>query len=151
MRTTRFALIIALLVTLSMAHTACFAAATSTIHVSATVLPWVNFNAEQHVISYRVTDEDLKRGYIDLPASVTVHLKTNVKKQVAIFVQNTGSERIAIRLAGSGRFLEDFVTINSAEYKVGEMISSSMDTRVIFSGESKEGTYTLNIPLTLEI
>ena len=38
-----------------------FAATSAKIHVSATVLPFVSFNAAQHVATYQVSSEDLRR------------------------------------------------------------------------------------------
>ena len=65
-----------------------FAATSARLQVSATVLPFVSFNASQHVTAYQVTSDDMKRGYIDLPNAITVNIKTNLNGEVPVIVDN---------------------------------------------------------------
>lgn len=125
----------------------CFAASSATLQVSATVLPFVSFHAVQHVASYRVNGDDIKRGYVDLPASVTVKVRTNLAAGVPVAFESTGEARVLIRESGRSDFAAGFFTLDTGNYRPNTPISKSYDFRVLLPSESKDGTYPLNISM----
>lgn len=89
----RKAYYIATLISAILVSNPTLAATSARLQVSATVLPFVSFNATQHVTTYQVKSDDLIRGYIDLPNSITVNVRTNLNGGVPVMVDNWGEER----------------------------------------------------------
>ena len=125
-----------------------FAATTARIQVTATILPYVNFNAAQHVATYHVGSQDLKRGYVDLPNVITVNLRTNVKGGVPVFVESMCEGRLLIKESGTGNFQESSFTLNTAGYRPNTTISKNFDSRIVLPADAREGVYTFNISMT---
>lgn len=125
-----------------------FAASSAKLTVSATVLPWINFNASQHVAAYEVRSEDLKKGYVDLPNSITVTLSTNVNREITIMVDNWGIGMIMIKESGTENFSKNSLALNIAGYGSGALISKKIDSRIMLPADAKEGVYPLAISLT---
>jgi hypothetical protein len=126
----------------------CFATVSANLHVNATVLPIVNFNAVQRITNYQVRNEDLLKGYIDLPNSITVTLRTNTNGRIPIIIDNWGIGKILIRESGTADFMETFLTVNASEYRTGEPINRNYDLRIVLPAETQEGIYPLNISMT---
>lgn len=124
-----------------------FAATSARIQVIATVLPFVSFNASQHVATYQVRSEDLRRGYVDLPNSLTVTLRTNVGSGVPVIIDNWGSGRVLVRESGTGTFADGTFVVNTAGYRAGAVISKNFDSRVVLQPDAREGVYPLTISL----
>lgn len=124
-----------------------FATTSAKIHVSATVLPYVNFNAVQNVYTYQVKSEDLQRGYVDLPDSITVNLRTNTQNGVNVMIENSGSGKVLVRERGTADFTESQITLNNAGYRRGEQISKRYDSRIILPVDAQEGTYPFAIAM----
>jgi hypothetical protein len=125
-----------------------FATTSARLHVSATVLPFVNFNASQHVAVYHVNSQDLKRGYVDLPNVITVNLRTNVKNRVPVIVDSLCGGRLLIRESGTGNFQENSFTLDTAAYRPNSLISKNYDSRIVLPADAREGVYTFNITMT---
>ncbi len=125
-----------------------FAATSASIHVSATVLPFVSFNAAQHVATYQVSSEDLRRGYVDLPNAITVNVRTNMSGGVPVFVDNWGGGRILVKESGTGNFQENSFTLNTAGYRPNSLISKHYDSRIILPADAREGVYPLTISMS---
>jgi hypothetical protein len=124
------------------------AATSARIQVTATVLPYVNFNAAQHVLTYHVNSQDLKRGYVDLPKVITVNLKTNIKGGVPVFVDSFCGGRLMIRESGTGNFKENSFTLDTAGFLPNTMISKNYDSRIMLPADAREGVYSFNITMT---
>lgn len=123
--------------------------ATSTrVQVTATVLPYVNVNAAQHVASYRVSSDDLKRGYVDLPNALTVTMRTNLHGVVPVIVDNDiRGGRFLLRESGAGSFMDGSLALNTAGHLPGAVISRNYDSRIVLPADTKEGTYPLAITM----
>jgi len=124
-----------------------FAGTSARIQVTATVLPFVRFSAVQHVASYQVNSEDIKRGYIDLPHSLTVNVSTNLNGGVPVVVDNWGSNQLLVKESGAGNFSGNSFTLNTAGYRPNTLISKNFDSRVVLPANSQEGVYPLTISM----
>lgn len=125
-----------------------FAATSAKLHVSATILPYVSFHATQDVTTYQVRNEDLLRGYVDLPSSITVTLRTNVQRGVNVIIDNGGYGKVLIKESGTGNFTDSLLTLNTAGYRPGEQISKHYDSRIVLPADALEGTYPFTIAMT---
>lgn len=124
------------------------ASSSATLQVSANVLPFVSFQAIQHVSSYRVSEEDIKRGYVDLPASMTVKVRTNLRAGVPVFFEGTAGGKVLIRESGETHFVDQSFTLDTDSYSPNTPISKRYDFRVLISGDAKDGgTYPLAISM----
>jgi hypothetical protein len=134
--------------TMLLAAVPVIAGTSAQVHVSATVLPYVNVNAAQSVATYKVNSGDLKRGYVDLPNSLTVIVKTNMNGVVSVFVDNgTGEGRLLVRESGTGTFMNGSLALNTAGHRPGDVISRNYDSRIVLPADTKEGTYALAITM----
>lgn len=144
----RSTMLLALIIVMALSGAdAAFAAPSATLQVSANVLPFVSFNAVQHVTSYQVKSDDIKRGYIDLPASMTVSVRTNMNAGVPVFFENAGGASVLIRESGRTDFIDQLFTLNTDNYRPNTPISKRYDFRVLLSADSKDGTYPLMISM----
>ena len=124
-----------------------FAGTSAKLQVTATVLPFVRFSAVQHVATYQVSSDDIKRGYIDLPHSLTVNVSTNVNGGVPVVVDNWGNNQLLVKESGTGNFSGNSFTLNTAGYRPNTLISKNFDSRVVLSANSQEGVYPLTISM----
>lgn len=141
----------ALLVGASGPATAQAGTAATAINVRANVLPWVKYDTVQHVSSYTVRREDISRGYVDIPGAVTVNIRTNVRKDVAVRAEHDQGRQLLLRASGMQGSAQSVSTIDTSGHGRGEMITQRLDARVILPSETKEGIHSLVIPLSLEI
>lgn len=149
MKALEFKLILATLIGIMTLLPAGEAAASSTlVRVSAQVMPMVILTADQHVLTYRVEKADLQRGYLDLHQAMTVHLKTNVRREITIALITAGDERIMVKESGTARFAEASITLNPERYDANEPISRQVDYRVMLNDSTAEGMHTLQVNLT---
>ena len=125
-----------------------FAATSARLQVTATVLPFVSFNVTQHVTAYQVKSEDLVRGYIDLPNSITVNVKTNLNGGVPVIVDNWGSNRLLVKESGTENFSDSSFTLNTTGFRPNTLISKNFDSRIILPADAQEGVYPLVITMT---
>jgi len=123
------------------------ASSTSTITVCANVLPWLKIRAYQHDVQYQVTENDLKQGYVDLPGSATIHIKTNANKSIGVRVSNEGPEKILVRESGAYHFSGADGTLIIAQPQRGTKITKNLDFRLILPKGAKGGTYSLNVAI----
>lgn len=118
------------------------------IQVSATILPYVNFNAIQHVATYHVGSEELKRGFVELPNAITVNVRTNVSGGVPVIVDNWGVGSILVKESGTMNFQGGSFTLATAGYRPNSPISKNFDSRIVLPADAREGVYPLNITMT---
>ncbi|MFZ3208872.1 MAG: hypothetical protein WA140_08555 [Geobacteraceae bacterium] len=142
-------LILTMSATIPMLPTPCNAATGSArLQVGATVLPFLSFNAAQHVTSYNVRSEDILRGYIDLSHSMTVNIRTNLNGVVPVMIENWGEGKVLVKESGTGNFTDSSFILNTSGNKTGTMISKNYDSRIILPPDAREGVYTLSISMT---
>lgn len=149
MRTLKVSL--AILVAIILFNSPCQAASSAVMQVSATIRPWVVFNAAQHIYSYNVTSDDLQRGYVDVVGSITLDVKTNIKKEISVIFASETGERILFKESGEGSFFESEYTMHPDTHRPGELISKKIDSRILLANNAKEGIYELNISMSPEI
>lgn len=137
-------LAILIVLTVSSAQYA-FAASSATLQVSANILPFVSIQAVQHVATYRVDKMDIDRGYLDLPGSMTVNLRTNVTTGVPVVFDTSDGARVLIRERGRNDFAEGRFTVVTGDVRPNTPISKTFDFRVIIPGGTRDGLYPLAI------
>lgn len=137
----------ALLIAILLGASPSFAATSAKLHVTATVLPFVSFNAIQNVTTYQVNSEDIKRGYIDLPNAVTVNVRTNLNAGIPVMLESLGENRVLISESGRAAFVDSIFTLNTAGYRPNAPISKSYDSRIVLSADAKDGVYPLIISM----
>lgn len=123
---------------------AALAASTSraSLAVHATVLPWMKINAVQHVKTFQVTDEDIRRGYADLSSAVTVSYATNISGVLSVAIDTMGPERIYVRQAGS---MSQEIALPTVATAVPANVSLSL--RVVLPNDTVAGLYPLNLAI----
>lgn len=126
-------------------------ASSAVMQVSATIRPWVVFNAEQHVYRYSVTTTDIQRGYVDLPGSITVDIKTNISKEISVRFDSVNSGKILFKESTTQESFENEYTIRPDIHHPGELISKKIDSRVMLAKNIKEGVYELNVSMSPKI
>ena len=118
------------------------ASSSATVHVQATIHPWLKFSATQPSGNYRVTAEDIQRGHIDLPQAITISMQTNIREEIRFDVSSYGPERIMV-LDGGG--LADVVRLAGTHPSV--LVTRSLDMRIVLPPDAREGTYPLQVAL----
>jgi hypothetical protein len=124
-----------------------FAATSAKIHVTANVLPFLTFNATQHVTTYQVRSTDLKRGYVDLPSAITVNIRTNVNSGVPVIVDNWENGKVLVKESGTGSFSDGSFILNVVGYRPGTVISKNFDSRIVLPPDAQEGVYPFTISM----
>lgn len=125
----------------------CLAGTSATLQVGATIKPWMKFNSIQHVATYQVSSDDLKKGYIELTNVITVNLSTNLTKGVRVLVANSGVGEVLLKESGTVDFSASSFTVSSADYRAGTQISKQYDSRITLPADAKVGTYPLTLTL----
>jgi len=93
---------------------------------------------------YRVTSEDIRRGYVDVPASASVTVRTNERRPVTITAAANDEQTILIRESGAASFSQ------SAGVSVptpGAETVKELDCRIMLAQNTKEGSYPLVVAL----
>jgi hypothetical protein len=119
--------------------------ATSTsVRVSARILPWLNVTATPLISSYRVDAEAIQRGFIDLPNSLSIQLSTNMRSDIDLSLESFGPERIVV---GNGiNSGSDMIRI--APIASNTPITRAVDLRVILPQGIAQGDYPLQMNLS---
>lgn len=127
------------------------ATATATLQVSVTIRPWMKFNADQKMHTYQVTRSDIEKGYVDLPGSAEINIRTNERKNVAIIVVNEGPEKLQVREANVGAYTETSSALDIGRQIPGIPLIKKLDYRVILPEGTMEGQYALNVTIAPHI
>ena len=125
-------------------------AASATLRVSARVQPSITFDAVQNVRSYVVTAEGLKQGYVDVPGTATLKVRTNVIRPIYVNVTNQGPERIHIKSASMSEFISPSNQLNLGLQEPGVHKNQNLDCRVILPEGMREGVYPLLLAISLQ-
>jgi hypothetical protein len=119
-------------------------AASTSVRVSARILPWLNVTATPLVSSYRVDAEAIQRGFIDLPSSLSIKLSTNLRSDIDLSLESFGPERIVV---GNGTNSgSDMIRI--ASIASNTPITRTVDLRVILPQGIAKGDYSLQFNLS---
>lgn len=140
-----------ILVILALTNLQCFAASSTFMQVSATIRPWVSFRAVQNTHSYRVTATDLRRGYVELVGVITVEIKTNIERDIPVRFTSEGGEKILFRESTGRAFFENECRLIPDRLVPMQITRKKIDSRIILTGNSREGEYPLNVFMTPEI
>ncbi|NIQ96766.1 MAG: hypothetical protein GWN87_23190 [Desulfuromonadales bacterium] len=132
-----------LLLGLCLPATAVAAPSQTRLRVSATVTPWLQFSAQQHVQSFRVDSEDLERGFIDLPRAMTIRVQSNIRHPIAFRVLGTRGWRIKIRESGRGSSTEKGNLLLIDVALAGHATSTSLDIRILLPEDTQVGRHQL--------
>ena len=146
MRSSNFSIALIIAITLFAASSS-LAATSAKVRVTATVLPFVSLDAVQHVLTYQVNRDDIKRGYVDLPNSMTVKVRTNLNTGVPVVIENSGDFRILVSESGRADFMGSMFTLNTSDYRPNTQISKTYDSRIVLSADAKDGIYPLIISM----
>ncbi len=128
-----------------------FASTSANLRVSAVVLPAIHFKVNQLITNYRVNGDDLRKGYVDLPNSISVTLKTNVKNNIPFILDNWGTGKILIRERGTTNYTEGYFVVNSSGHHTAVPTETNYDLRILLPAQAQEGAYPLNISIDASI
>lgn len=119
------------------------AASSATLNVQATIRPWLKFSASQPFGSYQVTEQDIRRGYLDLPQALTLQMQTNIPEEVSFEITSNGPERIFLHENGSGMAGALVIAGNHPAVPVTRVL----DLRIMLPANARTGTYPLQVAL----
>ncbi len=116
-------------------------AASTSIRVSARILPWLNVTATPLISSYRVDAEAIQRGFIDLPNSLSIQLSTNLRSDIDLSLESFGPERVVVgNGTSSGSDMIRFAALAS-----NVPTTRAVDLRVILPQGIEKGDYPLQL------
>lgn len=125
------------------------AAASTMLHVRATLLPYANMDVQQQATSYSITPADLERSYIDLPLFATVNIDTNVSTLILSIIP-AGKEQILTSIRGTGSFSSTVEIVLTASERYASHATRNLDFRVLLDADIQTGTYVLNPWLSVQ-
>lgn len=118
------------------------AAESAHINVRATVLPWLRSQIVQLVAQYRVSDTDLRRGFVDLPDALLIRYQSNAVGMMDLEIQGLGREEIRFLDAGMPASMLQLPACGGAQRE------QAVDLRVMLPAESAPGVYPLQVVAT---
>lgn len=107
---------------------------------SGMVLSPHKFNAVQHIETFRVTEDDIRRGYTDLASALTVSYQTDGPEMVIVEIGSLGPEQIYIYDAGIMAYMVALLP----EPEKADPTSLALDLRIMLPRQSVAGVYPLN-------
>ncbi len=120
------------------------------IQISATIRPWLKFSAQQHVQSYQVSAEDLRKGFVDLPRALSIHLQTNISHPIIFRILESNGQKLSVSETGMvfpKNIVNKYVLNNAAAVK---KIDKILDVRILLSKGTIIGLYPLNTTIMAE-
>jgi hypothetical protein len=138
-----YAVFLAGLLLIPMLTTSPAHAASTSVRVTARVLPWLNVSAIPHVSSYRVDAEDIQRGFVDLPNSLSIQLATNLRSDIDLSLSSFGPERVLVGSANSG---SDIIRIEAQASNLP--VLHEVDLCVILPSDIEQGNYPLQLNIS---
>lgn len=124
------------------------AGAETTIQVSAQVLPWLSAEVIQQISAYRVSSDDLKRGYIDLPAALLFRFRSNSSDRIGLRLDSLGPEQVLIKESdGIGAHLQRQLLSSTSTSPREERL----DVRILLPGSFVPGIYPLQVMATTSL
>ena len=108
---------------------------------SGMVLSSHKFNAVQHIETFRVTEDDIRRGYTDLASALTVSYQTDGPETVIVEIGSLGPEQIYIYDAG----IMVYMVALLPETEKADLTSLALDLRIMLPHQSVAGVYPLNL------
>lgn len=105
-----------------------------------TVLPPLKFNSVQNIETFRVTEEDIRRGYTDLPSAITVSYRTDGSEMMIVEIASLGPEQIYMQDAGIMAYMVSLPPSPARD----DPTSLALDLRVMLPRETVAGIYPLS-------
>lgn len=119
-------------------------AASTSIHVSARIRPWLDVSATPRIASYQVDAVAIKRGFIDLPNALSLRLATNLRSEIDLNLSSFGPGQVLV--ANGAHQGSDLLRIPALAGN--QPIIRELDLRVILSSDMKEGNYPLQLSVS---
>lgn len=119
-------------------------AASTSIRVSARILPWLDVSAIPRIASYQVDADAIRRGFIDLPNALSIRLATNLRSEIDLNLISFGPGQVLV--ADGGRQGSELLRIPALAGN--QPVTRELDLRVILSSDMKEGSYPLQLSVT---
>jgi hypothetical protein len=116
---------------------------TANLTASVTVLPYFQFNLLSQVSEITITEEDIQRGYLDVPSASLLELKTNSHQGYLLSFEGSLWPFKEVQIQG----LVNPVRLHSGHSLVHQpsargKVTVNLDYRFILSGETKPGSYS---------
>lgn len=116
-------------------------AASTSIRVSARILPWLEVSAVPQVSSYQVDAAAIQRGYVDLPGSLSIRMATNLREEIDLNLSSFGPGRV---LVDNGSFpgadIIQMEGLNSTQ-----PVTRNFNLRVMLPANMEQGDYPLHL------
>lgn len=134
-------ILLALLAAIVLSHEA-FGAPDNELFYShqVTVLSPLKFNSVQNIETFWVTEEDIRRGYADLPSAITVSYRTDASEMVIVEIASLGSEQIYMQDVGVMAYMVALPPSPARD----DLTSLALDLRVMLPRETVAGIYPLS-------
>lgn len=123
-------------------------ASSATVHVRATILPYIQMSVQQHKTDYAIAQIDLDRNYIDLPLSATIKIDTNVP-EVMLSLVLAGGDEVLISFSGEDRFDNVLEISLSESERFAQQVTRNLDFRVLFDRDTLPGNLDLAPLITM--
>lgn len=119
-------------------------AASTSIRVSARILPWLDVSATTLVSSYTVDAKAIQRGFVDLPHSLSIRLATNLRSDIDLNLENYGTGRIQINNGSN----QDSDIVRIPALAVNTPYTKELNLRIILPNDIEEGDYPLQLSVS---
>ena len=116
-------------------------AASTSIRVTARILPWMDLSAVPQVSSYQVDAEAIERGYVELPNSLSIRMATNLRSEIDLSIDSFGPGRV---LVDNGSFPGTDM-IRMEEQVSSTPVSRNYNLRVMLPPDIQQGHYPLQL------
>lgn len=120
------------------------AAATTSIRVSARILPWLDLSTTPRISSYLVDAAAIQRGFIDLPKALSIRLATNLHREIVLSLTSSGPGRILLADGPAGASEQ----LRVPAFAGTQPVIRDLSLRVILPSDMKEGLYPLQINIS---
>jgi hypothetical protein len=127
------------------------AAATTSVSVSAFIRPTATLSVDAQPGSVIVTADDVRRGYVDLPASSRVRVRTNSPNGYALVLEVESTEFDAVVLEESGQRVEirgsGFV---DRPFRGRSEVVSELGYRLLLTSATQPGVYAWPVAVSAQ-
>ena len=123
---------------------------TNNVQVSATVLPSAQINVRHHR-QLTITESDIERGYIDVPAASQIEVKNNSREGYALTFNTMANLFRAVQISGLGERFElgmDGGTV-AQRGKAHQTVTAQLSYRFVLSEITQPGSYDWPIILSV--
>lgn len=123
---------------------------TASLNVSARVLPYLQFNLLSQTSEINVTEEDIQRGYVEVPSASRLEVKTNSKQGYMLSFEGNFLPFKEVHILG----LANPVSLNSGQTLVHQpsvpgKVYMDLSYRFILTQNTQPGFYSW--PLSISV